>query len=93
MSAEQNSVTPPPEKVKFLVKIVRHNRAVKVHLAAVKAGSPSIGPRCGGGNGGKSVIGWQEDIGPCNCGRCTQLVNRKERREHKNEINHAHSNV
>ena len=58
--------------MKCLVKNVTHSRALKVHQA-----NANFAPVCGGGKGGKSVLGWQEDIGPCNCGRCRQLIQRK----------------
>jgi hypothetical protein len=58
--------------LKYLVKSVTHSRALKVHLA-----NANMSPTCGGGRGAKSVNGWQEDIGPANCGRCKQIVNKE----------------
>ena len=62
----------PPHVVKCLVKNVRHTRTLKIHQSTI-AGKPV----CGGGRNGKASLAWQEDIGPCNCRRCQQLIQRK----------------
>jgi hypothetical protein len=51
----------------FLIKIGT-KRAPKVH--EIRNGRPL----CGGGRGGKSILHWQEDIGPANCGACKRLL-------------------
>lgn len=60
--------------------LVKHSQA-KVHV--IRDGRPL----CGGGNGGKSVRQWQEDIGPANCRACAlkllQMEAAKERKERK----------
>jgi hypothetical protein len=71
-SESENSRGGGATPLKYLVKSVTHSRALKVHLATA-----NTAPRCGGGRGGKSVNGWQEDIGPVNCGRCLQLTKPK----------------
>lgn len=35
-------------------------------------------PLCGGGNGAKAMSSWQTDIGPINCARCLEILNRRE---------------
>lgn len=77
----EQRIYPPP--VKCVVKIVRHRRALRVHQAT------AVGrPVCGGGKGGKSILAWQQDVGPCNCARCRQLINNKVTKEQN-----AHSTV
>jgi len=54
----------------YLIKVKRRAgmRPSKIHEATA-----ALRPVCGGGNGGKSIGAWQQDIGPDNCKRCAKL--------------------
>jgi hypothetical protein len=57
---------------KGIVKTEHH----KVHAISCKNSMPL----CGGGYQAKSVVMWQEDIGPVNCRACLGILERKAKR-------------